>query len=141
MFKVYSYCDHTSPGDKTVQCGRSVDIVKLWMQWRGLGDTGMEANIDLSFRNAQSVTLLSQQVKLLNCGLHTNLIQFHKLLLPGHFNTPELLLRPALYFKHVQKPSKMQKTRATQMGRKLYQIQTNYKIIVWNSFCYKSVWI
>ena len=42
-------------GDKTVQCGRSVDIVKLWMQWRGLGDSGMEAKIDLAYDKAQSV--------------------------------------------------------------------------------------
>ncbi|KAK3790045.1 hypothetical protein RRG08_040965 [Elysia crispata] len=43
-------------GDKTVQCGRSVDIVKLWMQWRGLGDSGMEAKIDLAYDKAHYLT-------------------------------------------------------------------------------------
>ncbi|RUS72457.1 hypothetical protein EGW08_019774 [Elysia chlorotica] len=37
-------------------CGRNVDIVKLWMQWRALGDAGMEEKIDLGFENAQYFT-------------------------------------------------------------------------------------
>jgi len=40
-------------GDKTVQCGRKVDALKLWMLWRALGDAGMAAITDNCFRNAQ----------------------------------------------------------------------------------------
>ncbi|GFN94774.1 cysteine sulfinic acid decarboxylase-like [Plakobranchus ocellatus] len=43
-------------GDKTVQCGRAVDITKVWLQWRALGDEGMEARIDRGFENARYLT-------------------------------------------------------------------------------------
>ncbi|GFN94772.1 glutamate decarboxylase protein [Plakobranchus ocellatus] len=43
-------------GDKTVQCGRKSDVVKLWMQWRALGDSGIEARIDQAFENARYLT-------------------------------------------------------------------------------------
>jgi len=41
------------PGDKTVQCGRKVDSVKLYMMWKGLGDSGMEAVVDRAFDNTR----------------------------------------------------------------------------------------
>ncbi|XP_059162402.1 cysteine sulfinic acid decarboxylase-like [Physella acuta] len=39
-------------GDRSVQCGRKVDIVKLWMMWKALGDDGMGSRIDQAFDNA-----------------------------------------------------------------------------------------
>jgi glutamate/tyrosine decarboxylase-like PLP-dependent enzyme len=33
-------------GDKSVQCGRKVDVLKLWMAWAATGDRGYEAHID-----------------------------------------------------------------------------------------------
>ncbi|XP_052804470.1 cysteine sulfinic acid decarboxylase-like isoform X2 [Mya arenaria] len=40
-------------GDKTVQCGRKVDALKLWVMWRAIGDAGMAAITDNCFRNAR----------------------------------------------------------------------------------------
>lgn len=33
-------------GDKTFQCGRKVDALKLWLMWKALGDAGMAARVD-----------------------------------------------------------------------------------------------
>ncbi|XP_030826636.1 glutamate decarboxylase 2 isoform X2 [Pyrgilauda ruficollis] len=33
-------------GDKALQCGRHVDVFKLWLMWRAKGTTGFEAQID-----------------------------------------------------------------------------------------------
>jgi len=33
-------------GDMSVQCGRKIDVLKLWMLWKGKGDKGMERDID-----------------------------------------------------------------------------------------------
>ncbi|KAH3705126.1 hypothetical protein DPMN_080191 [Dreissena polymorpha] len=40
-------------GDKTVQCGRKVDSLKLWLLWKAVGDAGMAAVVDNCFENAQ----------------------------------------------------------------------------------------
>ena len=40
-------------GDKTVQCGRKPDVLKLWFQWKAIGDNGMEETVDRAFDNAQ----------------------------------------------------------------------------------------
>ncbi|XP_061177418.1 cysteine sulfinic acid decarboxylase-like [Saccostrea echinata] len=40
-------------GDKTIQCGRKVDIFKLWLMWRSRGDTGMAKQVENSFENAK----------------------------------------------------------------------------------------
>ncbi|WAR05243.1 CSAD-like protein [Mya arenaria] len=46
-------CAGCVPGDKTVQCGRKVDALKLWVMWRAIGDAGMAAITDNCFRNAR----------------------------------------------------------------------------------------
>ncbi|KAL0627462.1 Glutamate decarboxylase 2 [Plecturocebus cupreus] len=33
-------------GDKALQCGRHVDVFKLWLMWRAKGTTGFEAHVD-----------------------------------------------------------------------------------------------
>jgi len=33
-------------GDKTIQCGRKTDAIKLWLQWKALGDEGLRARMD-----------------------------------------------------------------------------------------------
>ncbi|XP_057354240.1 uncharacterized protein LOC118935861 [Manis pentadactyla] len=33
-------------GDKALQCGRHVDVFKLWLMWKAKGTTGFEAHID-----------------------------------------------------------------------------------------------
>jgi len=33
-------------GDKTIQCGRKTDAVKLWLMWKGHGDKGLEHRVD-----------------------------------------------------------------------------------------------
>ncbi|XP_052769309.1 cysteine sulfinic acid decarboxylase-like isoform X2 [Mya arenaria] len=36
-------------GDMSLQCGRKIDVLKLWLLWRSKGDTGMERDIDHLF--------------------------------------------------------------------------------------------
>ena len=40
-------------GDKTVQCGRKVDVLKLWLMWKAEGDKGLEQAVDKAFDNAR----------------------------------------------------------------------------------------
>ncbi|XP_033726715.1 cysteine sulfinic acid decarboxylase-like [Pecten maximus] len=47
-------------GDKTIQCGRKADVLKLWMQWKAYGDKGMEARVDHAYEMAMYLT---QKVK------------------------------------------------------------------------------
>jgi len=47
-------------GDKSVQCGRKVDTLKLWMAWVAMGDKGYEEHVD----NFMAVSrYLAEQVK------------------------------------------------------------------------------
>ncbi|XP_078331869.1 cysteine sulfinic acid decarboxylase-like isoform X1 [Crassostrea virginica] len=39
-------------GDKTVQCGRKVDVLKLWLLWKSRGNDGMAKQVENSFENA-----------------------------------------------------------------------------------------
>ncbi|XP_014680984.1 PREDICTED: cysteine sulfinic acid decarboxylase-like [Priapulus caudatus] len=39
-------------GDKSVQCGRKVDVFKLWLYWKAKGDRGAEQLIDNAYSNA-----------------------------------------------------------------------------------------
>lgn len=45
-------------GDKTIQCGRKVDSMKLWLMWKALGDSGMAAHVENAFDNARYLTEL-----------------------------------------------------------------------------------
>ncbi|XP_041459026.1 glutamate decarboxylase 1-like isoform X1 [Lytechinus variegatus] len=40
-------------GDKTIQCGRHVDVFKLWLTWRSKGTRGYEVQINKLFELAQ----------------------------------------------------------------------------------------
>ncbi|CAL1542704.1 unnamed protein product [Lymnaea stagnalis] len=54
LFQPDKHYDTTfDTGDKTVQCGRKVDVMKLWTMWKALGDDGMEARIDKAFDNSR----------------------------------------------------------------------------------------
>ena len=33
-------------GDKTIQCGRKTDSIKIWMMWKSLGDSGFASTIE-----------------------------------------------------------------------------------------------
>ncbi|XP_015110026.1 cysteine sulfinic acid decarboxylase [Diachasma alloeum] len=39
-------------GDKSVQCGRKVDAVKLWLMWRARGTKGLAASVDTAMETA-----------------------------------------------------------------------------------------
>lgn len=43
----------TFEGDKTVQCGRKVDVLKLWLLWKSRGNDGMAKQVENSFENAK----------------------------------------------------------------------------------------
>lgn len=47
-------------GDKSVQCGRKVDVLKLWAAWASLGDQGYADHIDYLFTLS---TYLEAQIK------------------------------------------------------------------------------
>lgn len=47
-------------GDKTVQCGRKPDVLKLWLQWKAIGDEGMEERVDKAFENAKYLLMKLQ---------------------------------------------------------------------------------
>lgn len=36
-------------GDKTIQCGRKVDCLKLWLMWKANGTEGLEKRVDRAF--------------------------------------------------------------------------------------------
>uniref|UniRef100_A0A8D0HJZ3 Cysteine sulfinic acid decarboxylase n=1 Tax=Sphenodon punctatus TaxID=8508 RepID=A0A8D0HJZ3_SPHPU len=36
-------------GDKTIQCGRKVDCLKLWLMWQAYGTRGLEGRVDRAF--------------------------------------------------------------------------------------------
>ena len=40
-------------GDKTIQCGRKTDMLKLWMMWKSKGDKGMAQSVQKCFDLAQ----------------------------------------------------------------------------------------
>ena len=43
-------------GDKTVQCGRKGDALKLWTMWKARGDKGMADIVDKAMDNARYLT-------------------------------------------------------------------------------------
>ncbi|XP_063403617.1 cysteine sulfinic acid decarboxylase-like [Mytilus trossulus] len=47
-------------GDRTIQCGRKNDVLKLWLMWKGRGDKAMAARIEKAFENA---TYLTEKLK------------------------------------------------------------------------------
>ncbi|KAF7692869.1 glutamate decarboxylase 1 isoform X1 [Silurus meridionalis] len=40
-------------GDKTIQCGRHVDVFKLWLMWKAKGSEGFESQINHCLENAE----------------------------------------------------------------------------------------
>ncbi|XP_068123321.1 cysteine sulfinic acid decarboxylase isoform X2 [Hyperolius riggenbachi] len=40
-------------GDKSIQCGRRVDCLKLWLMWKALGTKGLEKRVDRALENAR----------------------------------------------------------------------------------------
>ncbi|TKS77626.1 Cysteine sulfinic acid decarboxylase [Collichthys lucidus] len=47
-------------GDKSVQCSRKVDCLKLWLMWKAIGSSGMAQRVDKAFFNAR---YLEEQMK------------------------------------------------------------------------------
>ncbi|XP_075054092.1 cysteine sulfinic acid decarboxylase [Mixophyes fleayi] len=40
-------------GDKSIQCGRKVDCLKLWLMWKALGSEGLEKRVDGALENTR----------------------------------------------------------------------------------------
>lgn len=40
-------------GDKSIQCGRKVDVLKLWLMWKAKGDHGFQHSMNVIFENAR----------------------------------------------------------------------------------------
>ncbi|XP_059499319.1 cysteine sulfinic acid decarboxylase isoform X2 [Stegostoma tigrinum] len=45
--KFYNVCYDT--GDQSLQCGRKVDCLKLWLMWKAIGTLGLEKRVDRAF--------------------------------------------------------------------------------------------
>ncbi len=43
-------------GDKTIQCGRKADTLKLWLAFKSLGDAGIAARVDHAYKLADHLT-------------------------------------------------------------------------------------
>ncbi|KAK3083974.1 hypothetical protein FSP39_006153 [Pinctada imbricata] len=48
-------------GDKSIQCGRRNDALKLWMMWKNKGDEGYERDIDNQFECARHLASLVKE--------------------------------------------------------------------------------
>ena len=55
-----SYDVKWDTGDKTIQCGRRADVVKLWLMWKAKGSEGIEAHLNNCFDNSR---YLADQVR------------------------------------------------------------------------------
>uniref|UniRef100_A0A8C7D0Z5 Cysteine sulfinic acid decarboxylase n=1 Tax=Oncorhynchus kisutch TaxID=8019 RepID=A0A8C7D0Z5_ONCKI len=40
-------------GDKSIQCGRKVDCLKLWLMWKAVGSKGLEERVDRAFTHTR----------------------------------------------------------------------------------------
>lgn len=40
-------------GDKSLQCSRKVDCLKLWLMWKAIGSSGLEERVNRAFVNAR----------------------------------------------------------------------------------------
>lgn len=47
-------------GDKSVQCSRKVDCLKIWLMWKAVGSSGLAERVDKAFAN---VRYLTEQMK------------------------------------------------------------------------------
>lgn len=50
-------------GDKTIQCGRHVDVFKLWLSWKARGDAGFTEHVDKCIALAQYMYKKLQETK------------------------------------------------------------------------------
>ena len=48
-----------------MQCGRKVDVLKLWLMWKAEGDVGMEQAVDKAFDNARYKIITFRHIKAL----------------------------------------------------------------------------
>ena len=64
---------HVYTGDKTVQCGRKVDVLKLWLMWKAEGDEGMEQAVDKAFDNARYKIITFRHIKALYMDQYTRM--------------------------------------------------------------------
>lgn len=48
-----SYDVKWDTGDKTIQCGRRADVVKLWLMWKAKGSEGIEQHLNNCFDNSR----------------------------------------------------------------------------------------
>jgi len=60
MGKDYLFHEHKEKewdlGEKTLNCGRRNDALKLWIAWKVAGDLGMEETVDHAFDQAEYIT-------------------------------------------------------------------------------------
>lgn len=54
-------------GDKSIQCGRKVDCLKLWLMWKAIGTHGLSERVDKAFALAR---YLMQMLLLNNISIY-----------------------------------------------------------------------
>ena len=54
LFQKDKFYDMTyDTGDKSIQCSRKVDALKIWLMWKAKGNIGFEAEINQKFENSR----------------------------------------------------------------------------------------
>ncbi|KAL6052348.1 Acidic amino acid decarboxylase GADL1-like [Balamuthia mandrillaris] len=65
MNEDYLFHDHEEKdfdlGDRTLNCGRRVDALKLWLSWKVYGDKGFAQRVEHAFEQAQSLVQMIKE--------------------------------------------------------------------------------
>ncbi|CAG2171825.1 unnamed protein product [Oppiella nova] len=107
IFQSDKYYDASyDSGDKSIQCGRKSDTLKLWLQLKAYGRSGMEAAVNNVYDMAQYITEKLRErpgFKLVMDEFESNLISFWyippKMRSNGHSLAPEVLSKVAPMIK------------------------------------------
>lgn len=103
---IFHETDTTSydTGPSSLQCGRRVDALKVWLMWRSLGDCGIEKMIDDFFENAsyaKQIIKMNPSVTLINDPEMLNICFTYKNEKTDVKKMRERLLREGCYYVNI----------------------------------------
>jgi len=77
-------------GKQSLQCGRRVDVLKLWLTWKYYGDSGYEKNIDHLFNMAKYAEVKVIKSKILNLVSDVNYLNICFQIQPDGINMSQV---------------------------------------------------
>ena len=77
-------------GKQSLQCGRRVDVLKLWLTWKYYGDSGYEKNIDHLFNMAKYAEVKVIKSKILNLVSDVNYLNICFQIQPDGINMSQI---------------------------------------------------